>query len=89
MDIFRVMIKTYLLCIVFLINYPVKIISVSDTDALLKLKQSFTNAASLESWKPGTDPCDKNIRWLGVFCQKKMVTGLLLAETNLSGIIDV
>ncbi|XP_049395366.1 pollen receptor-like kinase 3 [Solanum stenotomum] len=89
MDIFRVMIKTCLLCIVFLINYPVKIISVSDTDALLKLKQSFTNAASLESWKPGTDPCDKNIRWLGVFCQKKMVTGLLLAETNLSGIIDV
>ncbi|KAG5619343.1 hypothetical protein H5410_019167 [Solanum commersonii] len=89
MDIFRVMIKTCLLCIVFLINYPVKIISVSDTDALLKLKQSFTNAASLESWKPGTDPCDKNIRWLGVFCQKKMVTGLVLAETNLSGIIDV
>ncbi|XP_004236378.4 pollen receptor-like kinase 3 [Solanum lycopersicum] len=86
MDIFRVM---CLVCIVLLMIYPVKIISVSDTDALLKLKQSFTNAASLESWKPGTDPCDKNIRWLGVFCQKKIVTGLLLAETNLSGIIDV
>ncbi|XP_055827783.1 pollen receptor-like kinase 3 [Solanum dulcamara] len=89
MDIFHVMIKTCLFSIVFLINYPVTIISVSDTDALLKLKQSFTNAASLDSWKPGTDPCDKNIRWLGVFCQEKMVTGLLLGKTNLSGNIDV
>ncbi|KAM3267839.1 pollen receptor-like kinase 3 [Capsicum chacoense] len=89
MDIFRVMIKTYLFCIVFLINHPVTIISVSHTEALLKLKQSFTNAQSLDSWRPGTDPCDKNIRWLGVVCQKQVVKGLLLVGTNLSGNIDV
>lgn len=89
MDIFRVMIKTCLFCISLLINYPVTIISVSDTDALLKVKQSLSNAASLDSWKPGTDPCDKNIRWSGVICQKQIVTGLLLGKLNLSGNIDV
>ncbi|KAJ8553228.1 hypothetical protein K7X08_023906 [Anisodus acutangulus] len=59
------------------------------TEALLKLKQSFTNAEALDSWKPGTDPCDKNNRWLGIVCQKQIVRGLLLGEKNLSGNIDV
>ncbi|CAN4087012.1 unnamed protein product [Withania somnifera] len=89
MDIFRFMIETCLFCIVFLINYPVTIISVPHTEALLKLKQSFTNAGSLDSWKPGTDPCDKINRWLGVVCQKQVVNGLLLGGTNLSGNIDI
>ncbi|MCD7462655.1 hypothetical protein HAX54_049054 [Datura stramonium] len=89
MAIFGVMIKICLFCIVLLINYPVKIIAVSHTEALLKLKQSFTNAESLDSWKPGSDPCDKNNRWLGVVCQKQIVRGLLLGGTNLSGNIDV
>ncbi|XP_059303025.1 pollen receptor-like kinase 3 [Lycium ferocissimum] len=89
MDIFRVMIKTCLFCIVFLIHYPATIISVTHTEALLKLKESFTNAEALDSWKPGTDPCDKNNRWSGVVCQKQIVSGVLLGEMNLSGNIDV
>ncbi|CAN4089159.1 unnamed protein product [Withania somnifera] len=86
MDIFRVTIP---FCIVLLVNYPVTIISVSHTEALLKLKKSFTKAESLDSWKPGSDACDKNNRWLGVVCQKQIVRGLLLGGANLSGNINI
>ncbi|XP_009788384.1 pollen receptor-like kinase 3 [Nicotiana tabacum] len=88
-NIFHVMIKTCLICIVFLINYPMPSISVTHTEALLKLKQSFTNAESLDSWKPETDPCDKNSRWIGVICQNQIVRSVLLGRMNLSGNIDV
>ncbi|KAI3727370.1 hypothetical protein L1987_67184 [Smallanthus sonchifolius] len=31
----------------------------NDTEALLRIKQSLNNPISLESWKPGTRPCDE------------------------------
>ncbi|XP_028782759.1 pollen receptor-like kinase 3 [Neltuma alba] len=59
--------------------------SSSDTDALLKLKQSFTNSASLSSWVPNSSPC----RWAGIMCDNNTIIGLHLSDMGLSGKIDI
>ncbi|KAK1434254.1 hypothetical protein QVD17_11174 [Tagetes erecta] len=58
-----------------------------DTEALLKVKQSLNNPISLESWKPGTKPCDD--AWVGIICGNGILTTLRLRSLNLSGEIDV
>uniref|UniRef100_A0A7N0UZR5 Protein kinase domain-containing protein n=1 Tax=Kalanchoe fedtschenkoi TaxID=63787 RepID=A0A7N0UZR5_KALFE len=63
--------------------------SISDTDALIRLKQSFLNAGALDSWDPNTAPCAKNNQWKGVVCMKGILTGIRLASMGLSGKIDV
>ncbi|GKV09791.1 hypothetical protein SLEP1_g21235 [Rubroshorea leprosula] len=63
--------------------------SASDSDALLKLKQSFTNANALDSWKPGSDPCSKEGNWKGLVCNNGVAMGLRLEGMHLSGAIDV
>ncbi|KAK3022140.1 hypothetical protein RJ639_045279 [Escallonia herrerae] len=63
--------------------------SVTDSEALLRLKKSFTNTESLEPWKPGAEPCAKGRQWPGLQCDKGTVTGLRLGEMNLSGKVDV
>lgn len=60
--------------------------STSESEALLKLKESFTNVASLDSWKPEKEPC---AGWVGLLCKNGLVSGLLLAKMGLSGKIDV
>ncbi|KAG8388430.1 hypothetical protein BUALT_Bualt02G0125100 [Buddleja alternifolia] len=72
---------------VFLVIFPITY-SFSDSEALLRLKQSFTNAAVLDSWKPETEPCGKN-KWIGVTCENGVVFGLRLGNLGLSGNIDV
>ncbi|XVF86932.1 hypothetical protein PTKIN_Ptkin18bG0080500 [Pterospermum kingtungense] len=63
--------------------------SISESEALLKLKKSFTNASALDSWTPNSAPCDKP-SWDGLLCNKKgIVTGLRLEGMGLSGKIDV
>ncbi|CAA0816164.1 Pollen receptor-like kinase 3 [Striga hermonthica] len=62
--------------------------SVSESEALLKLKESLTNATALGSWKPGTEPCAENNHWVGVKCANGVVTGLRLGNLGLSGTID-
>ncbi|XP_072992956.1 pollen receptor-like kinase 3 [Typha latifolia] len=59
----------------------------SDTDALLLLKESFSNAANLSSWTPSNSsaPC----AWHGVVCFNGIVTGLRLSGMGLTGAIDV
>ncbi|CAK9149477.1 unnamed protein product [Ilex paraguariensis] len=57
--------------------------------ALLELKQSFTNATALDSWKQGTDPCDRNEGWAGVICFNGVITNLNLANFGLAGEFDV
>ncbi|XP_059644578.1 LOW QUALITY PROTEIN: pollen receptor-like kinase 3 [Cornus florida] len=78
-----------LICCVLFIISPMSS-SVSDSEALLKLKESFTNAEALDSWKPGSEPCDKDKElWEGLVCTNGIVTGLRLQKMGLSGIIDI
>lgn len=64
--------------------------AISDSEALLKLKSSFTNASALDSWEPSKPPCDgKEELWDGLICYKGSVNGLRLGNMGLSGTIDV
>ncbi|XP_030526276.1 pollen receptor-like kinase 3 [Rhodamnia argentea] len=63
--------------------------SVSQSEALLKLKRSFANSEALESWVPSSDPCGNEDSWVGVVCYNGIVTGLRLGKMSLSGKIDV
>ncbi|KAL8458735.1 hypothetical protein ACS0TY_036298 [Phlomoides rotata] len=74
---------------IFFCIFPLIILVTSsnfESEALSKLKESFTNAASLDSWKPEIDPC---AGWVGVLCENGLVSGLRLAKMGLSGKIDV
>lgn len=59
----------------------------SEKEALLKLKQSFTHSGSLNSWNADSVPC--SARWTGIICNKGVITGLHLSGLQLSGTIDV
>ncbi|KAL0396958.1 UNVERIFIED_CONTAM: Pollen receptor-like kinase [Sesamum calycinum] len=74
---------------VFLLIFPIITSSVSESEALLKLKGSFTNATALDSWRPGTEPCAKVKPWVGVICDKTVVSALRLGHLGLSGTIDI
>ena len=63
--------------------------SVSDSEALLRLKKSFTNASALRSWISGSVPCNRQTHWNGLLCFNGIVTGLQLENMGLSGTIDV
>ena len=63
--------------------------AVSESESLIRLKKSFTNAGSLSSWLPGSVPCNKQTHWRGVVCFNGIVTGLQLENMGLSGTIDV
>ncbi|CAK8532060.1 unnamed protein product [Lathyrus sativus] len=60
----------------------------SETQSLLKLKQSLTNSDKiLASWIPNVSPCSGT--WTGVICFNNVITGLHLSDLGLSGTIDV
>lgn len=64
--------------------------SLSELEALVKLKKSFTNATSLDSWGSGTTPCNVNGRpWIGISCENGLVSILSLEDSGLSGTIDI
>ncbi|KAE8700721.1 Jasmonate-zim-domain protein 6, putative isoform 1 [Hibiscus syriacus] len=64
--------------------------SASDSEALLKLKKSLTNAGALDSWVPGSPPCSgPRGPWRGLLCEGGVVKGLRLEGMGLSGTIDV
>ncbi|XP_076886875.1 pollen receptor-like kinase 3 [Bidens hawaiensis] len=63
--------------------------AMNDAEALLQMKQSLNNPVSLDSWKPGTNPCDEVIQWVGLICGNGIVTTLHLRSLNLSGEIDM
>lgn len=60
----------------------------TESEALLKLKKSFTNADALNSWVPGLPPCN-GAYWVGLVCYDGIVTGLRLGGMGLSGKVDV
>lgn len=61
----------------------------TESNALLKLKESFTKAQALDSWVLGSTPCAGATQWNGVLCYNGIVTGLRLEGFGLSGQIDV
>ncbi|XP_065848562.1 pollen receptor-like kinase 3 [Euphorbia lathyris] len=61
--------------------------SLSENEALLELKKSFTNAQLLTNWLPDTDPCQS--KWLGCICFAGRIQRLHLSDLGLSGKIDV
>ncbi|XVE51836.1 hypothetical protein DITRI_Ditri02bG0072900 [Diplodiscus trichospermus] len=81
--------RPFLLFSSFLVLLPLTTFSISDSEALLKLKKSFTNASALDSWVPSSAPCDKQGHWDGLLCNKGIVMGLRLEGMGLSGNIDV
>lgn len=64
-------------------------VSISESEALIKLKQSFVNSSALDSWKPGTEPCAKNTQWIGIICANGLVSSIRLKNMGLSGKIDI
>lgn len=62
--------------------------SLSDTEALLKFKQSLkVPAGVLDSWAPGSSPCKD--RWVGIYCTQSTIFGIHLNDSGISGTIDV
>ncbi|KAI7735806.1 hypothetical protein M8C21_000568 [Ambrosia artemisiifolia] len=61
----------------------------NEADALLIIKESLNNPISLDSWKPGTSPCDETSKWFGLVCGNGIVTTLRLKSLNLSGELDL
>ncbi|KAF6167357.1 hypothetical protein GIB67_043218 [Kingdonia uniflora] len=63
----------------------------SETDVLLKFKDSLANDAALSNWNASTNPCsDNKVRWIGVLCTKdRTVMGLQLENMSLTGLVDV
>ncbi|XP_076913729.1 pollen receptor-like kinase 3 [Bidens hawaiensis] len=76
--------------IVMIIMFPMMVKPyLTDVDALLRIKHSLNNPASLDSWKLGTFPCDDVLTWAGVVCNDGIVSNLHLQSMGLSGNLDV
>ncbi|TKY54402.1 Pollen receptor kinase 3 [Spatholobus suberectus] len=75
------------LLFLLLLLLPPLSLSIPENEALLNLKNSFSNAQRLSSWLPNQNPCTS--KWRGVMCSKNAVTGLHLVHLGLSGAIDV
>ncbi|CAI0418997.1 unnamed protein product [Linum tenue] len=81
---------TFLLHLLLLSLTAASSVGADESDALLRLKKSFTNATALISWAPGgSPPCKGKLHWHGVLCSNDMVTGIRLENLGLSGTIDV
>lgn len=70
----------------FFILFSTICFSQSDEEALIKLKKSFTGG-KLDNWVLGSGPCKK--KWVGVMCSGDNVTGLHLADMQLTGEVDI
>ncbi|KAE8667140.1 hypothetical protein F3Y22_tig00112443pilonHSYRG00103 [Hibiscus syriacus] len=60
-----------------------------ELESLLLLKKNFTNANALNSWMPGSAPCNGRTHWTGLLCYNGGVIGLNLKGMGLSGNIKV
>uniref|UniRef100_A0A0E0L8Z6 non-specific serine/threonine protein kinase n=1 Tax=Oryza punctata TaxID=4537 RepID=A0A0E0L8Z6_ORYPU len=69
--------------------------NLTDAEALMQLKKSFTNSSSLSSWLITSTDGDKSPcapgshEWHGVVCSRGKVTGLRLNGLHLGGTVDV
>jgi hypothetical protein len=65
--------------------------SASDTEILIKFKDSLAHSKALHNWDPNVVPCEGRNRgnWVGVICFNGNVRGLQLENMGLMGTIDV
>lgn len=84
----RLLLRSHLLIFFFLFLsfFPLSL-SLSENEALLKLKKSLVHTGALDSWVPSSNPCQGP--WDGLICLNGIVTGLRLGSMDLSGNIDV
>lgn len=75
--------------LLFILPLSTTLAAMSEMEALLLLKKSFTNAKLLDSWAPESPVCGENRSWVGVRCINNVVMGLRLGRMNLSGEIEV
>ncbi|KAK9097595.1 hypothetical protein Sjap_023092 [Stephania japonica] len=62
----------------------------SETDILVKFRESLTNAAALDVWNTSTIPCNGDEpNWAFVRCNQDHIWGLQLENMSLGGVIDV
>ena len=62
----------------------------SETDALLKFRDSLANKGALTNWNNSAPPCVGDLaNWIAVLCDEGSVWGLQLHNLGLSGQIDV
>ncbi|XP_062008768.1 pollen receptor-like kinase 3 [Rosa rugosa] len=80
--------RPYLLLSIIFLSLPPLTYSITEAEALLKFKQSLTNANALDSWVPNSAPCTKDAQWAGLVCFNGIVTGLRLGGMALSGNLD-
>lgn len=80
-------VRIVFLFLIFLLGGLPLSCSLTENEALLKLKQSFAHSESLNSWTSDSVPC--SARWTGIICNRGVITGLHLTGLQLSGKIDV
>lgn len=78
----------YLLLSIIFLFLPTLTYSFTEAEALLKFKQSLTNADALDSWVPDSAPCATNAQWAGLICFNGIITGVRLGGMGLSGKLD-
>ncbi|KAJ1442519.1 Protein kinase domain [Sesbania bispinosa] len=62
----------------------------SETEMLLKFRESLENNNALSAWNASTPPCtDDHANWKGILCYKGHIWGLKLEKMGLKGVIDV
>ncbi|TKY64241.1 Pollen receptor kinase 3 [Spatholobus suberectus] len=74
--------------LIIIVTLPV-IYSMTEAEALVTLKNSFSNAEILDGWVAGSSPCNEDDQWEGVVCNNGLVTGLRLGGIGLIGEIDI
>jgi len=79
--------------IIFIVFQPTLFLlsAASDSENLLKLKDSFQNyGSSLDSWNSSTPPCTVgHANWHGILCYEGKVWGVKLENMGLKGVIDI
>ncbi|WCJ34661.1 Leucine-rich repeat protein kinase family protein [Euphorbia peplus] len=61
----------------------------TDSEILLKFRDSLSDASELDNWSATKTPCNGNVpNWRGVICVKGHVWGLRLERMGLNGDID-
>ncbi|KAI4352740.1 hypothetical protein L6164_006961 [Bauhinia variegata] len=61
----------------------------SETELLLKFKESLQDNNKLSSWNESSSPCGEKSHWVGVLCYNGKIWGLKLENMGLKGTVDV
>lgn len=87
----RLLLRPYIIISLLILRFSSLTHSITESEALLKLKDSFAKNDALDSWVPSasSSPCIGSAQWRGIVCYNGVVTGISLQGLGLSGKIDV